>query len=139
VITRPLDLASHLMPPPRSWDPLFYVNVGLLALFFSFFGSRFILSPAVTLMALPGAATEEVPTTHFITVQASGQIYADPGVLSLDQLSKWLKDESRKKDHPSLLVRANKDVTLTGLSDIIDRAREAGFSVVIAAEQPAPK
>jgi hypothetical protein len=40
MITRPLDIASHLSPPPRSFDVLFYVNVGALAVFFFLFGSR---------------------------------------------------------------------------------------------------
>ena len=45
MITRPLDLASKLRPEPRNFDWLFFVNAGLLVLFFVLFGSRFVLAP----------------------------------------------------------------------------------------------
>ena len=35
MITRPLDLALELQPEPRSFDALFYINVGLVGLFFT--------------------------------------------------------------------------------------------------------
>jgi biopolymer transport protein ExbD len=139
VITRPLDLASHLTAPQRGWDPLFYVNVGLLALFFSFFGSRFILSPVVALMSTPAAQTEEASTTHFITVRASGPIITPAGLLSLDQLGRWLRAQAKTTDNPSLLVRASADVTLTDLSEIINTAQKAGFKVMLAVEPSAAK
>ena len=45
MITRPLDLAAKLRPPPRSFDALFWVNVGVVVGFFALFGSRFVLAP----------------------------------------------------------------------------------------------
>ena len=47
MITRPLDLAAKMRAEPRSFDALFYVNVGVLALFFLVFGSRFVLAPGL--------------------------------------------------------------------------------------------
>ena len=47
MITHPLDLASRLRPPPRSFDALFLVNGGLIILFFFLFGSRFVLAPGL--------------------------------------------------------------------------------------------
>ena len=44
MITRPLDLASKLRTEQRSLDALFWVNVGILVLFFTLFGSRFVLA-----------------------------------------------------------------------------------------------
>lgn len=49
MIVRPLDLASRLRPEPRDFDALFYVNAGMLALFFSLFGSRFVIAPGLEL------------------------------------------------------------------------------------------
>ena len=49
MIARPLDLASRLRPPPQGMGSLHYVNVGLLCLFFSLFGSRFVLAPGLGL------------------------------------------------------------------------------------------
>jgi biopolymer transport protein ExbD len=139
LITRPLDLASHLTPPPRGWDALFYVNVGLIGLFFTLFASRYVLSPGLVLTTMPAAQQDKVSTTHFITVRASGQIYAGPGLLSLPQLGKWLQDQAVTTDQPSLLVLAHADVTLPELTEIINTARQAGFKVVLAEDQPAGK
>jgi len=47
MITRPLDLASKLRPPPRDFDFVFLVNGGLIVMFFMLFGSRFVLAPGL--------------------------------------------------------------------------------------------
>ena len=76
MITRPLDLASRLRPPPRSFDSLFFVNVGVIALFFFVFGSRFVLAPGLgvnfTLPELRGADAGAARTTHVISVARPG-------------------------------------------------------------------
>jgi biopolymer transport protein ExbD len=141
VITRPLDLASRLSPPARRFDALFYVNVGLIGLFFTLFSSRFVLSPGfvVALPVMAGAQLEEVTSTDVITVLASGQIYANPGPLDLDELGDWLKIQATKRDQPSLLVFADTKVTAEKLTSIINKARLAGFKVAIAVNGPAAK
>ena len=67
MITRPLDLASKLRPPPRNLDMLFLVNGGLLVLFFMLFGSRFVLSPGLgvdfRLPVMAGALANATATT----------------------------------------------------------------------------
>ncbi len=140
MITRPLDLASHLRPEPRSFDYLFYVNVGLIALFFSLAGSRFVLAPGLgvdfKIPAMPGALAGAATTERVISVLPSGQIFAD-GLLNMPQLEAWLKAEAKKLKHPSLLVRASAGVPLSELADITSAARAAGFDrVVFAAEEP---
>jgi biopolymer transport protein ExbD len=139
MITRPLDLASKLRPEPRSLDPLFYVNVGALVLFFSVFGSRFVLAPGLgvdfKLPEMPGAQPGAL-TTSTISVKNSGQIFAD-GLLSMAQLREWLKVEAKKNKHASLLVRMSAGVPVSVQNDIASAAREAGFgSVILAAEEP---
>jgi len=141
MITRPLDLASKLRPEPRSFDAIFYVNVGVLVLFFFVFGSRFVLSPGLgvdfELPVVPGAANNAVATTSTISVKNSGQIFAD-GLLSLPQLREWLKGEAKKTKHPSLLVRMSAGVPVSLQTEIASAARMAGFtSVTLAAEEPA--
>jgi len=141
VITRPLDLASKLRPEPRNFDTLFYVNVGLVAVFFLMFGSRFVLAPGLgvdfKVPELPGAVAGAATTDRFISVLPSGQIFAD-GLLNLPQLREWLNGEARKLRQPSLLVRASAGVSLAQVADITSAARRAGFvRVVVAAEEPA--
>lgn len=61
MITRPLDLASRLRPPPRGLDWLFVMNVALVALFFSLFGSRFVLAPGLGLISACRASPARPP------------------------------------------------------------------------------
>lgn len=141
MITRPLDLASKLRLEPRSLDALFYVNVGVLVLFFFVFGSRFVLAPGLgvefKIPIVRGAVSNAVTTTSTISVKNSGQIFAD-GLLSLPQLREWLKSEAKKTKHPSLLVRMSAGVPVSLQTEIASAAREAGFAAVtLAAEEPA--
>ena len=140
MITRPLDLASKLRPEPRNFDALFFVNVGLLVLFFQLFGSRFVLSPGLgvdfKLPEMPGALAGAMATTSTISVKNSGQIFAD-GLITMEQLRVWLKLEAKRTKHPSLLVRMSAGVPVSVQNDIVSAAREAGFgaNIVLAAEE----
>lgn len=142
MITRPLDLASRLRPPPRSFDPWFYANVGLVALFFSLFGSRFILAPGLeadfSLPQVAGARAGAAATTDYVTVLGSGQILGAKGPMDLPQLRLWLKERAARTRHPVLLVKADVGVTVLTLDQILDAAHAAGFRVIEAAEDPAP-
>jgi biopolymer transport protein ExbD len=140
MITRPLDLASKLRLEPRNFDALFYVNVGVLALFFSMFGSSFVLSPGLGVDFKVPTTTNlsRAITTSTISVKNSGQIFAD-GLLSMAQLREWLKVEAKKSKNPSLLIRMSAGVPISVQSEIVGAAAEAGFSsVTVAAEEPAP-
>lgn len=142
MIMRPLDLASKLRPEPRSFDVLFFVNLGAIVLFFSLFGSRFVLAPGLgvgfRMPELRGALAGAAPTQRVISVLPSGQIFAD-GLLNLPQLREWLKAEARKLKQPSLLIRASADVPVSRLAEIVGAATDAGFvRVVVGAEEPAP-
>lgn len=141
MITRPLDLASRLRPEPRNLDWLFFVNAGLLVLFFSLFGSKFILAPAVgvdfRLPEIAGAATDAVAPTHTITVTASGQIFAG-GSKTIDGLALWFAAEARATRAPVLLIIADQGVQLSLQSRIMSLARENGFvDIRLAAREPA--
>lgn len=141
MITRPLDLAAKMRRAPRNFDGLFFVNVGLIVLFFSLFGSRFVLAPGLgvdfRMPELHGALAGAAPTERVISVLPSGQVFAD-GLLNMAQLNEWLRIEARKLKEPSLLVRASAGVPLSQLAEIVGAARAAGFTrVVVGAEEPA--
>lgn len=140
MIARPLDLASRLRRAPRSFDWLFFVNAGLLVLFFFFFGSRFVLSPGLSIgFELPrtaGARAGAQMTTHVITVVNAGQIFVGDGLRNMDQLQAWLQAEAKAEREPALLVRASAGVPAAILAKIVGLASSAGFRVMIAAEEP---
>lgn len=141
MITRPLDLSSKLRPPPRNFDLYFLVNVGLIVFSFSILGSRFVLAPGLgvdfQLPQMPGARAEATRTTHDIAVNDAGLIIAGEGSITLQRLGEWLKEQARVTKEPSLLVRASAGVRSSTQAGIVALAREAGFRVVWAAEEPA--
>jgi biopolymer transport protein ExbD len=140
MITRPLELASRLREPPRSFDWLFFVNVGLLVLFFSLFGSRFVLAPGLGIdFRLPnvaGANANARPATHVVSVINSGQIFTPDGLRKMSELADWLKLQARGTAAPLLLVRAGSDVPTSVLADVANAARAAGFEMIWAAGEP---
>jgi biopolymer transport protein ExbD len=141
MITRPLELASRLRPTPRDFDWLFYVNVGLLGLFFTLFGSRFVLAPGLGLdFRLPrvaGANANARPATHVISIINSGQIFTNDGSCKMAELGEWLKLKAKKTEAPLLLVQAGADVPAAVLADVASAAQGAGFEIIWAAGEPA--
>ena len=141
MITRPLDLASRLRPPPRNFDFWFFVNLGLMVLAFTLFGSRFVLAPGLGLdFQLPemeGARAQATRTTHDIAVNDAGLIVAEEGSITLKRLGEWLREEAETTKDPVLLVRAERGVKTSQLAQIVELARAATFRVVLAAQEPA--
>jgi biopolymer transport protein ExbD len=146
MITRPLELASKLRPEPRSNDWLHFVNVGLVALFFVLFGSKFVLAPSLgvkfRLPEMVGANADAQPATHHLGVTAAGQIFAPDGVLVMDKLQSWLDARAREMkaakapQQPVLLVQASGGVQASLVTEIVGAASRAGFQVRWAAEEP---
>jgi biopolymer transport protein ExbD len=141
MIARPLDLAARLRPPPHGTGALHYVNVGLLGLFFLAFGSRFILAPGLgvdfQLPELSGAQAGAAQPTHVVSVIRSGQIFSEDGLVDIGQLRGWLKARAAQGGpRPTLLVRASAGVTLAKLIEIEGAAHDAGFRVLLAAQEP---
>ena len=141
MITRPLEIASRLQPEPRNFDAIFYVNGGLIVLFFMLFGSRFVLAPGMDLVLpnVAGARAGAAATTCYISIGDAGQIYTAYGMLSPAQLQDWLKARSREDGRPSLLIRAAQRVPIDRVAAIRGMATKAGFvRVIVAAEESSP-
>lgn len=142
MITRPLDLASKLRPEPRSFDWLFLVNGGLVVLFFSIFGSRFVLAPGVAVLpAVAGANASARTTTHQISIVSANQIFAGDGLRDLEQLNEWLIEQAReaRNSSPVLLLQVNARVEYDVVARITSMANANGFAVQIAAVEPLPR
>jgi biopolymer transport protein ExbD len=152
MITRPLDLASRLRPISRSWDALFYVNAGALALFFLIFGSRFVLAPGLAAdFALPkasSAATSIALTDVVIAVPAADVAVVAGQVLSFERLGLWLNEAAaRARENatpgtpgPRLLVQASGSLPARELARVYALAAAAGFSgVLVATDEATPR
>jgi hypothetical protein len=143
MITRPLDLATRLRPPPRSFDYLFWINGVLIALFFTFFGSRFVLSPGMgvgrveeILPPIAGAVQGAVPTQLTVAVTEAGLLYVDTGFVSFEQFRSWLEGEAKRYPGSTLLVRLNLKNPTSLLAQITSVAGELGLNVQLAGVEP---
>jgi biopolymer transport protein ExbD len=132
MITHPLDLASKLRPPPRSFDSLFLVDGALIIVFFVLFGSRFVLAPGLgvsfRLPEMAGAVAAAAPTAVVISLPRSDMVLVDDGMLDYAQLEGWLERRARSEKGLALLVRADRRVPLEDLGVIAEMAANAGFT-----------
>lgn len=140
MVTRPLDLARRLRPPPRSFDALFFVNAVLIALFFFFFGSRFVLSPVLkgtdTELVLPGidSSAAALSSADFIvTIMSNSQIYVDVGFVTEERLPAWFEEKAKKSAGGSLLIVADVRVPIGLVTSVYAAAKQAGLKVKLVA------
>ncbi len=141
MITRPLDLSSRLKRPPRSFELLFYVNGGLIVMFFVLFGSRFVLSPGLgvdfRVPEMPGAVDAAVPTDVVIAIKGSDMAFVEGAKVNFAGLRQYLATRGKGRSNLRLLVQADASLTTRDLTEVYEMARAAGFvAVQIAAELP---
>ena len=140
MITKPLELSSHLKKRQHRFDFLFFINAGLIALFFSLFSSPFVLSPGLGigfhLPTMKGAVATAAPTDVVIAVHRSDMALVDGAVLDFARLKVWLEEQARQAEHPRLLVQADRALSAGDLAEIYEMAMDAGFSSVQIAAEP---
>lgn len=145
MITRPLDLESRMSPPPRDFNAVAWVNVGLIVLFFSLLGSRFVLATgvlvgvgeagAIELPSVNPASASTAATSVVVSYRRDNVILFEGGMYSLAELRKHMA--AYIKDNPGsvMLVRADKQVSNQALADLFAMAGAVGFkNVLLAAE-----
>lgn len=147
MITRPLELESRLSAPPRDLDFFAWVNVGVIALFFSLLGSPFVMVPGPLVdingrstIELPqvGAAAEGTgPASVVVSYRRDNVILFEGGMYTLPELRKHM--EGYAKMHPGavMLVLADRQVSVQAFFDLCAMARSLGFAHVQAAAEPA--
>ena len=148
MITRPLDLESRMSPPPRDFNAVAWVNVGLIVLFFSLLGSRFVLATGVLVgvgdetgaIELPSANPASVSTTAtsvVVSYRRDNVILFEGGMYSLAELRKHMEAYTRNNPGSVMLVRADKQVSNQALADLFAMAGAVGFKNVLLAAEPA--
>lgn len=129
-------------------DPVPFVNVMLLGLFFALFNSQFLLPPGIPI-ALPAEKSEYIVPERVSAVvtilppmtgadASEGSVLFGGDVMKQGAVKQVL--ESFLKDHPSkdpvLLVKMDARASISQLVKVSDAARMSGFaSVQIAAEE----
>ncbi len=120
-------------------DTLHYVNLVLLGLFFTLFGSRFVLSPGIELLqpdfSVPQSESHvvtAVSTSAVISVLGPDMVFTREGRMSFNELAAWLPSQVARgsEGESRLLVRADVRVSAADLMIISDLAVSSGFTGV---------
>lgn len=146
MITRPLDLESRMSPPPRDFNAVAWVNVGLIVLFFTLLGSRFVLATgvlvgvgeagAIELPSVNPASASTAATSVVVSYRRDNVILFEGGMYSLAELRKHMEAYTRNNPGSVMLVRADRQVSNQALADLFAMAGAAGFKNVLLAAEP---
>lgn len=146
MITRPLDLESRMSPPPRDFNAVAWVNVGLIVLFFSLLGSRFVLATgvlvgvgeagAIELPSVDPASASTTATSVVVSYRRDNVILFEGGMYSLAELRKHMEVYTKNNPGSVMLVRADKQVSNQALADLFAMAGAVGFKNVLLAAEP---
>jgi biopolymer transport protein ExbD len=147
MITRPLDLQSKLSAPPRDTDVLFWLNVGAVVVFFGLLGSRFILGTGVQVQLGDQPAQLDIPRTNVVaqgsasvvvSYRRDNMVLFEGGIYELRDLHIPMEKYAREHPGSAMLVRVDKQVSVQGLLDLFDLAKQAGFAQVLLAAEARP-
>lgn len=139
MITRPLDLESRLSPPPRDFSAVAWVNVGLVVLFFSLLGSRFVLAPGmlVELPKMDGSLMTAVETSALLNYRRESMIVFGTGIYTLTDIQIPLTAYAKAHPGSTLQVIADKQVSSEALLRLGDIAAAAGFKNILVSGERA--
>jgi biopolymer transport protein ExbD len=151
MICHPLELQSRLSPPPRDLDFFAWVNVGVIAVFFSLLGSRFVLPSGTAIdVGGPNDATIELPqggsiaenagvASVVVSYRRDNVILFEGGMYSLPELRSSMAAYARLHPGAVMLVRADRQVSMQAFLELCEMAKEVGFAnVLVAGEQATP-
>ena len=139
LLASPFTLKKHLKSPDLRMDPLPFIDLCVIALFFFLLGSRFIFSPGMTL-DLPRSEANPltgIPTVAVLSIQGSDMLLFEERVYNLKTIKPVLTQfiESNKNPKPVLLVKMDRNVNIQTFLTVCDFARGAGFNGVQVAAQ----
>jgi biopolymer transport protein ExbD len=149
MITRPLDLESHLSRPPRDLDTVHWVSVAGAALFFLLAGSRFVLAPGL-LVAADGpefaimrhaGGVQNVPTAPEVVSYKRDNFILFRGTVykRVDDLRQPLAAYGAGHRGAVLPVLADQQVSMQAITALAELAKNAGFgSILLLGETDKP-
>ncbi len=138
---RPFDFEAHLHTKSRRLDVVPFIDVCLIAIFFSLFGSSYVFAPGITLN-LPvsrTAAVDALPIYEVLTVgeiEGSERILFAGRIFNLETFEKGLLSGREERGETTLLVRIDESVSVGTLTKVCDIARASGFGEIQIAAEP---
>jgi biopolymer transport protein ExbD len=108
------------------------VDIILVVLIIFMVTAPLVLKPTID-VDLPQASsgeTKEAPKSIEVVINKAGDLYLEGSPVSLDQLKSTVTLEAEKNSESSVVLTADKDVTLNGLTTIIDAIKGSGIKKV---------
>lgn len=142
MITRPLELQSKVAAAPRDLDVFFWVNAGVICLFFALLGSKFVLAPVFPVDVNGGFELPQtkgaVPRAAEVVVnyRRDNMILFEGGIYELANFRPVLERYAQQHKGATMIVRVDRQVSMQGFIDLCDLARAAGFGAVHVAAEP---
>lgn len=97
-----------------------------------------LLNHAIRL-ELPQAQTQALPQdvkTITLSFDASGQLFWDTELLTLDELEQRLRTSAKQKPQPEILLRADKTTRFELIAEVMAAAQAQGLSKIGFATEP---
>ncbi|MEX0324597.1 MAG: ExbD/TolR family protein [Puniceicoccaceae bacterium] len=145
-LTQPLEFRKHLLcRPRRGFDIVPFLDAFLIVLFVSLNTSAFILAPGTAVqLPLSGAMepSRDLPTA-VLTVDRNELYFFEGRKLAALTLEARLREfienggDTTRESGAVLLIKADATITSDVLFGLMDTARQAGFSEVHLAAEPA--
>lgn len=108
------------------------VDIILVVLIIFMVTAPLVLKPTID-VSLPQASSGEAkkaPEAIEVVVNKDGQVFLDGTTMDLETLKKSIATKAQQSSDSSVVLTADKDVTLNGLTSIIDAIKEAGIKKV---------
>ena len=108
------------------------VDIILVVLIIFMVTAPLVLKPTID-VNLPQASSgkqEQTPKHIEVVINKTGGLFVDGSEVSLEQLKEKVSLEAKASEDSSVVLTADKDVTLDGLTTIIDAIKTSGIKKV---------
>jgi biopolymer transport protein ExbD len=124
------------LKPMVSINAVSMTDMVMLLLIFFLLSSSFIIQPGIQ-VKLPKAATTEVQSERniVVTLTAKGDLYLNQGKIAVNELAVQLLHEMARSDDRTIVVRADQDVNVQQLVQVMDIAKSVGADKFLIATQ----
>ena len=115
--------------PLSSFNFSSLTDIVLLLVIFFLLTSQFVVHTGIKVQ-LPGSNTntKSVQSKLAVTITKSGEIFIDTKRVDEQLLTKELKNLKEKLNKNNLIIRADKDVAIEKLINVIDAAKAGGIT-----------
>lgn len=129
-----IDFQRYLQPRRTGFDPVPFVDLLFIFLFFTLNSAAFVFPPGIG-VELPGirdGAEDNLRIDAVLTVREGGILLFDGALHTPESIARALGGfvDRSPVEHPTLLLKMHHTSTLDEFALLINAAREAGFASV---------